>query len=118
MKPTKTLLLILFASIWLHGCSLWIGHVPRKDQGNIIKQEELQNLKVGLTALEIRQLFGPPLAQPQGSRNPWIYVFTSNHAEVYAQRVHQLHIYFDDAGKVTSWQEKADAADIQYNFEP
>lgn len=95
------LLLAIFA---LHGCSLFTGHVMRKDQGNIIEPKDMEKLKVGLSQDKVRALFGPPLAQPLGQTNPWEYVFTSNAAKVYQSRIHHLRVYFDAKGQVSRWE--------------
>lgn len=95
--------LLLFA---LAGCV----YVPPVAQGNFLKQDDLKQLKVGMTPAQVRYLFGKPtLANPFES-NVWRYVYYYKPSAHSKAKVYRLTVYFKD-GKVARYTTSAPVSD-------
>lgn len=66
----------------LSGCSLLPD--PYKApvaQGNVIKQEQVDQLEIGMTESQVRYLVGTPMIQNTFTPNEWRYHFSSEYAD-------------------------------------
>ncbi|GLR64083.1 outer membrane protein assembly factor BamE [Marinospirillum insulare] len=73
-KPTKILTFMLIA-FFLSGCS-WIS--PYKQgvqQGNILDEESIEQLKVGMSQEQVVYLLGTPLLKAPNNPHQWDYVY-------------------------------------------
>lgn len=68
---------IFYFLIALHltGCS-WILYKPDIQQGNIISQDNIAQLKIGMTVDQVRYIMGTPLLDNTFEPNRWDYVYT------------------------------------------
>jgi len=73
LKCFNSLLLILSLVI-LNGCTI---HRLDVQQGNIIKEDQLEKLKPGISKRQVRFLMGTPLIEDPFHPNRWDYVFTN-----------------------------------------
>lgn len=85
-------------------------YVPPVTQGNYLKQDDLQQLKVGMTTEQVRYLFGTPMLSNPFYSDTWYYVYYAKpHAQQKA-KLYRLVVHFKD-GKVTSFDTSAPISD-------
>jgi outer membrane protein assembly factor BamE len=60
----------------LLGCGLL--YRPDVQQGNVMKQESIDQLKPGMTKRQVQLLIGNPIIQSPFRANRWDYVYTLN----------------------------------------
>ena len=63
------------------------------DQGNIITQEMVDQLEIGMSRSQVEYVMGTPLIRDSFSPDRWDYVYTLNKEGKPAER-HQLSAYF------------------------
>lgn len=71
MRNTTRLFLALFCLLALSAC-VYRANIS---QGNLIKQEDLDQAAVGMTKSQIRFLLGTPMIDDPFTRNRWDYVY-------------------------------------------
>jgi outer membrane protein assembly factor BamE len=73
-KPTKTLTFVLFA-LFLGGCS-WVSPFKQDiQQGNILDEEAISQLKAGMSEEQVLYLLGSPLLTTPGNPAQWDYIY-------------------------------------------
>ncbi|WP_020559998.1 outer membrane protein assembly factor BamE [Thiofilum flexile] len=60
------------AMLLLSGCSLYKADI---EQGNIVTQEELNQVKRGMSPSDVQMILGTPLLRDDFNQNRWDYVF-------------------------------------------
>lgn len=65
------------------------------DQGNIITQEMVDQLEIGMTRSQVEYVMGTSLLKDSFSPNRWDYVYTLNKDGKPAER-HQLSAFFEN----------------------
>ena len=83
--------------VLLTGCSSWgFPGVYRIDveQGNIVDQEMVDQLKTGMSRRQVRYILGTPLIEDPFSRNRWDYAFTVRNGNTIKQE-NLLTVFFD-----------------------
>ncbi|MFK7892472.1 MAG: outer membrane protein assembly factor BamE [Granulosicoccus sp.] len=94
-KLTALLLLILLSACG--GNPPWLprAHQITIQQGNVLSQELVDQVSVGMSREEIRSLIGMPLMQPTFRDDRWDYVYTRGPAgsSIAARR---LSIFFEN----------------------
>ena len=96
--------LTLFGTL-LSGCSqLQFPGVHKFDiqQGNIITQEMIDQLKPGMTKSQVRYVMGTPLIADSFNQDRWDYFYSVKKADGSEER-EQLTILFDDNEKLSSF---------------
>lgn len=77
---TQKLLLILSLTIVTHlaGCSSWLPDAYRIDipQGNLLNQEQIQAVKLGMNRRQVQNLLGSPLLVDTFNQNRWDYFYS------------------------------------------
>jgi len=76
----KKLLIIItcIASLALGGCSASRPHLVHKidvQQGNVVTQDELNQLKPGMTRRQVQYILGSPMISDVFHQNRWDYVY-------------------------------------------
>jgi outer membrane protein assembly factor BamE len=71
MRKLVPLILTLFCLAVVSGCV----YRPTISQGNLIKQEDLDQVEIGMTENQVRFLLGTPMVDDPFSRNRWDYVY-------------------------------------------
>ncbi|CAA0081477.1 Outer membrane protein assembly factor BamE [Zhongshania aliphaticivorans] len=66
------------------------------DQGNIITQEMVDQLKIGMTRSQVEYVMGTPLVRDTFSPNRWDYIYTLNDPNNEKKEHHQLTVIFKD----------------------
>ncbi len=71
MRKTTLLFLTIFCLALASGCV----YRASISQGNLIKQEDLDQVEVGMTKSQVRFLLGTPMIDDPFNRNRWDYVY-------------------------------------------
>lgn len=69
---------------------------PSLAQGNLLKQEDLDQLKVGMTRTQVRFLIGTPMVDDPFHHNRWDYVYYLRIGRNPATFKRWVSIHFDD----------------------
>lgn len=90
----KKLVLNLCLLFSLAGCSYFHVYSPTVDQGNNLSQDEINQLKPGMSRQEVLELLGDPVLNSEFSENElhYVYYIKPGHS---AQREQQLTLYFN-----------------------
>ncbi|HEX7012439.1 MAG TPA: outer membrane protein assembly factor BamE [Steroidobacteraceae bacterium] len=101
---------LLVLACALLGAALLGGCVYRIDiqQGNFLKPEEIERVKVGMTRVQVRALLGTPMIADPFQSDRWDYVYYVKRGKF--QRVFQRHftVYFDEQDKVVRIEREQD----------
>ena len=91
-KKICAFLLLGFTAVSLSGCI----HMYRPDvqQGNIITEDKLSQLKPGMTQEQVSYIMGTPVLVNTFDPNHWEYVYTFKHAQQPRQQEH-ITLTFD-----------------------
>ncbi|MBR9909689.1 MAG: outer membrane protein assembly factor BamE [Gammaproteobacteria bacterium] len=96
-KPVHRLLLIL-SLLALSGCQYFKFPGVYKiniQQGNIVTQEMVDQLKPGMTQRQVRYIMGNPLVQDTFNPNRWDYIYTLIPAKGEPTK-ERITIFFED----------------------
>ena len=83
--------------VLLTGCSSWgFPGVYRIDveQGNIVDQEMVDQLKTGMSRRQVRYILGTPLIEDPFNQSRWDYVFTVRNGNT-IKREDRLTVFFE-----------------------
>ncbi len=92
MRKTLPLIPALLIAGLLAGC---VYRAPIS-QGNLIKQEDLDQVEVGMTMSQVRFLLGSPMVDDPFSRARWDYVYYLKIGRKDAVAKRWVSIYFAD----------------------
>jgi outer membrane protein assembly factor BamE len=98
MLSSRSLPLLLTLSFALVGCSSlqFPGvHRVQVQQGNIITQDMIDQLRPGMTKSQVRYVMGTPLIADSFHHNRWDYFYSLEKADGEELR-EQVSIYFDN----------------------
>lgn len=73
-KPTK-ILTYVFLTLLITGCSWLAPHKRDIQQGNLLDEDALEQLEVGMRQDQVKYLLGSPLLTPLGKDHQWDYVY-------------------------------------------
>lgn len=74
--------IILAVSLLFAGCSLFPpAYKTPVSQGNVLKQEDVEQLKIGMTGEQVKFLIGSPAVNDPLTPNTWHYLFTAPHTD-------------------------------------
>ncbi len=103
LQPRKNRLLVIMRKFLYLFLACFIlstasGCVYRQtiSQGNLIKQEDLDQAEVGMTRSQIRFLLGTPMIDDPFSRNRWDYVYFLKLGRDNAAQKRWVSVYFED----------------------
>lgn len=74
----KSIILALFIGI-LSSCTFFRPHKMDIEQGNIILQEDVSRLKIGMSESQVKKIMGNPLLVNAFTRHRLNYVYTIKH---------------------------------------
>jgi len=87
------LFIVLIFSVFLGACTI---HRLDVQQGNIIKDEQVEKLKIGISKRQVRFIMGTPLIEDPFHDNRWDYVFTMQPGtERKVTEYQRVTVYFD-----------------------
>ncbi len=73
MTSFRRILICLILGPWLSACTV---HTIDIQQGNVIDDEAVAQLKLGMTKRQVNFIMGTPLIQDPFHRDRWDYVYT------------------------------------------
>ena len=102
MKISLKNILLLFISIFIVSCSIPKTYEVVISQGNLVDQEMMDKLEVGMTESQVKFVMGSPLISDTFYPNRWDY-FTSvtQGAKTYTEQ--KISLYFED-NKLARWE--------------
>jgi outer membrane protein assembly factor BamE len=102
MKKNILIGVLIIMNFGLSGCILR-PHVPDVQQGNIIDQKEINQLKVGMSKNEVKELLGDPILTNIFDRRCFIYAYTNqiNRNKISSKN---LTVCFDAEGHLATIQ--------------
>ncbi len=107
-KPTKTLtfillaiLLALFLGFSLSGCSLFSPYQQNISQGNILDEEAVTQLKIGMSQAQVLYILGTPLLKAPDNPNQWDYIAQLRQGQKLVEReTLRLNFAINDQGEL------------------
>jgi outer membrane protein assembly factor BamE len=105
MRKTTLLFLTFLCLAVTSGCVYRVAI----SQGNLIKQEDLDQAEIGMTQSQIRFLLGTPMIDDPFSRNRWDYVYYLKIGRKDAGQKRWVSVYFVDE-KVSEIQQNQELA--------
>ena len=92
------------------GCSIPRMYKVVVSQGNLVDQEMLDKLEIGMTESQVKFVMGTPLISDTFYPNRWDYFTTVTQGDsVYTQ---QKIILFFDENKLVKWEGEIDKGDL------
>jgi outer membrane protein assembly factor BamE len=73
--------LVLAGSLLVAGCSFPGVYKMRVPQGNIVKQDMLDQLEIGMTKRQVRFIMGTPMVTDSFNDQRWDYIFQVQHGK-------------------------------------
>ncbi len=73
---------------------------PDLDQGNLIDQEKLAEVEIGMEPRQVRRLLGTPLLTDTFTRNRWDYYYSLRQGKV-TEVHHHITVFFEN-GRVSA----------------
>jgi outer membrane protein assembly factor BamE len=99
-------ILLMLCLVALIGCQSYVPfvHKPPIQQGNLLEQEDVDQLEVGMTREQVEFLLGGPISHDTFGHGRFDYVYY--YKEKFKDPVQRkLTVYFDKDGKVTKFEE-------------
>ena len=78
---TRLMALVLAGSLLVAGCSFPGVYKMRVPQGNIVKQDMLDQLETGMTKRQVRFIMGTPMVTDSFNDQRWDYIFQVQHGK-------------------------------------
>ena len=102
MKVSLKKTLLLFISIFVASCSIPKTYEVVIAQGNLVDQEMIDKLEVGMTESQVKFVMGSPLISDTFYPNRWDY-FTSvtQGSETFTEQ--KITLYFEE-NKLARWE--------------
>ena len=107
----KIKLSILIISLLLSNCSIPRIFQVVISQGNLVDQEMLDKLEIGMTESQVKFVMGTPLISDTFYPDRWDY-FTSVTQGDNTYTNQKITLYFEDS-KLVSWEGKIDSLDAK-----
>ena len=92
----KRLITLTMLALLLSGCGLYRMNIQ---QGNVITQEELSQLRPGMSQAQVQDILGTPLLTDDFRQNRWDYVFYLKEGNKEPKRS-GITLLFNQAGQV------------------
>jgi len=88
---------ILLTLVLLSGCAEWLPDAHRIDlqQGNTIKLEQLERLKIGMDKRDVLDIMGNPMLSDPFHNQRWDYIYRFIPGKGF-ERKSRLTLYFDN----------------------
>ena len=103
----QKIMLALFASTLISGCSMFGVYKVDIPQGTPLTQSQASQIKLGMSQQQVRFLLGSPAITDTLNPNRWDYIYNyipgtyARKAKLPASTGEHLRVYFDAAGTVS-----------------
>jgi len=102
--PFQRLLIAVIASLWLAGCS-YVPHIVTEyridvQQGNVITQEMVAQLKPGQTRDQVRFILGTPLLTDIFHAQRWDYLYRLQNGRTNEVEARKFSVFFGQDGRL------------------
>lgn len=88
------ILISIAFSLIISACSLFTPYRLDIPQGNILKQEDVSQLKIAMTKAQVRFLLGDPIIQDPFNKEKWNYVQLEQPGNKPIKR-RNIYLYFE-----------------------
>lgn len=92
MRKTTQLILVFLCLAVASGC-VYRANIS---QGNLVEQEDLDQLEIGMTKNQVRFLLGTPMIDDPFHRNRWDYVYYLKVRRQDAVQKRWVSVFFDE----------------------
>lgn len=92
MQRFALLLILVVATSLTSGCVYSLA----VQQGNLVDQEKVDQVTVGMTRNQVRFLLGTPLVNDSFNRDRWDYLYYIKQGRKQAQEKHWITVYFEN----------------------
>lgn len=88
-------LTILLSFLFISACSIPQVYKLTVQQGNIVTQDMVDNLKEGMTKRQVAYVMGTPLIKSPYQQDRWDYIYTLERRDVIVNQ-YQITVFFED----------------------
>jgi outer membrane protein assembly factor BamE len=99
----------------LASCSVFKPYKFPKEQGTIVKQEQVDLLQAGLTPNQVRTILGPAFGIDAFNPRHWEYVFYTTNTEIHQNTVNHIILTFDNEAFLEDWIVQASNVKLKTN---
>ena len=93
IKRKWTILLVMTAALALGSGCVYRANIA---QGNVIKEDDLAQLEVGMTRNQVRFLLGTPMIDDPFHKDRWDYVYYLKIGRNEARATRWISVFFED----------------------
>lgn len=106
--------------LWLSGCAVeryFLEYRINVQQGNLIEQKQIAQLRPGMTRDQVRYVLGTPLLQDPFHADRWDYVYRFEDGQTGQITMRNIYMYFNASGlleRVGGDVSAGQPADVQF----
>ncbi len=89
-------IIVLFVALFALGISSGCVYRANISQGNVVEQEDLDQLELGMTRSQVRFLLGTPMIDDPFHRDRWDYVYFVKIGRKDASFKRWVSVFFED----------------------
>ena len=89
------ILTILLSFLFISACSIPKVYKLTVQQGNIVTQDMIDELKVGMTKRQVAYVMGTPLIRSPYQQNRWDYIYTLERRDKVVKN-YQVTVFFNE----------------------
>lgn len=95
MRKMIIALFLVSCLLSITGCKLFRVYQPDVQQGNVLNQTMLNQIRLGMTQDQVNAILGSPILDDTFNTNHWAYVYTYQHSggKIWHK---QLDLYFQN----------------------
>ncbi|CCK74857.1 MAG: outer membrane protein assembly factor BamE [Oleispira antarctica] len=89
------ILTVLLSFLFISACSIPKVYKLTVQQGNIVTQDMIDELKIGMTKRQVAYVMGTPLIRSPYQQNRWDYLYTLERRDKVVKE-YQVTVFFED----------------------
>ncbi|NNM58430.1 MAG: outer membrane protein assembly factor BamE [Legionellales bacterium] len=98
----RLIFIFLCLSLLVTGCIK--PYTPSIQQGNILTQEDVAKLKLGMSKDDVQYLLGVPVLQSTFTDNQWDYIYTYQPVRNSTVKEEHVSLFFNDQSRLIKIQ--------------
>lgn len=98
----RLIFILLFSSLLLTACIK--PYTPSVQQGNILTQDDVKQLKIGMSKDDVQYLLGAPVLQSTFADNQWDYIYTYQPIDNGPVKEKHINLFFNNQSKLVDIQ--------------